>query len=80
MKPSKKNQLEESLESQVAAVQESTENYAKKILDHQEQQNEMNTSKFEALQADIYQLSENVDKKMSYVIDLLHAVMENQAI
>ena len=80
MKPSKKNQLEESLESQVAVVQESTENYAKKILDHQEQQNEMNTSKFEALQADIYQLSENVDKKMSYVIDLLHSVMENQAI
>ena len=40
----------------------------------------MNTAKFEAIQADIYQLSENVDKKMSYVIDLLHAVMENHSI
>ena len=36
IKPSKRNQLEESLESRLDAVKESTENYAKRILEHQE--------------------------------------------
>ena len=37
----------------------------------------MNAAKFEAIQADMHQMNDNIDKKISHVIELLHNVMEN---
>ena len=41
--------MEESLESRLDTVKESTEFNAKRILEHQEQQNQKNIEKFEAI-------------------------------
>ena len=80
IKPSKKNQLEESLETQVATLQETTEMQAKKILEHVDQHNDVNTAKIEAIQAEMHQMNErceNMDKNIKHVIEMLSNVMEN---
>ena len=80
IKPSKKNQLEESLETQVATLQETTEVQAKKILEHVDQHNDVNSAKIEAIQAEMHQMNdrcENMDKNIKHVIEMLSNVMEN---
>jgi hypothetical protein len=54
----------------VTEVKELAENQTKSILQYQALQSEIIAAKFEANQADMHQMNENIDKKVSHVMEL----------
>ena len=54
----------------MAEVKELAENQTKSILQYQALQSEIMAAKFEANQADMHQMNENIDKKVSHVMEL----------